>query len=401
MPQPGAPAIPNGWDAGIQRQWDSGARHDAIRAVLDRLNAAGADKPAPLMFQAAYYLFLVGDYAGSATILEHRVQQAPDDLEALLNLAVSYSRGGRYAEAASRASAVLAREAGHVLALDTLAASLYRLGRFDEARAAGERALVAKDKAAKPVAADWRLPAGTPRDYARGKPDVIAYSLWGSQPRYLRGALRNLLLAPDVFPGWRVRFYVDDTVPAEFAQLAAQLDAEVVYEPANAMLRQKLCWRFKIAEDPQVGRFLVRDVDSVLGVREFLAVQAWVESDRWFHVIRDWWTHTELVLAGLWSGVAGVLPPLTAMLAGYASGRAETPNIDQWFLRDHVWGYLRHSCLVHDRLYRVLGSTPLPGPEPSGTYHVGQDEYAARRAQQARRLAAWIERYPWLGAPAA
>jgi hypothetical protein len=56
----------------------------------------------------------------------------------------------------------------------------------------------------------------------------------------------------------------------------------------------------------------VRDADSVLNLRERLAVDDWLASGRWFHIMRDWWSHTDLVLAGMWGGVAGVLPPCAA-----------------------------------------------------------------------------------------
>jgi hypothetical protein len=118
--------------------------------------------------------------------------------------------------------------------------------------------------------------------------------------------------------------------------------------------------------------------------------------------MRDWWTHTDLVLAGMWGGVAGVLPPMAELLDRYVPPTLDTPNIDQWFLRDSVWPFVRQSCLAHDRCFRMPGSVPMPGPAPSGNRHVGQSEYSVDEATQARLLAAWIERYPCLsGAGAA
>ena len=32
--------------------------------------------------------------------------------------------------------------------------------------------------------------------------NVIAFSLWGSNPRYLRGALTNATVARYLYPGW-------------------------------------------------------------------------------------------------------------------------------------------------------------------------------------------------------
>jgi hypothetical protein len=126
------------------------------------------------------------------------------------------------------------------------------------------------------------------------------------------------------------------------------------------------------------------------------AVNAWLASDRWFHVMRDWWTHTDVMLAGMWGGVSGVLPPLTEMLEHYRSPSFETPNIDQWFLRDQVWAYVRQSCLVHDRCFSPPGANPWPIAAPQGIDHVGHNEYNAHRSDQAGRLAPWARRVPSL-----
>ena len=136
--------------------------------------------------------------------------------------------------------------------------------------------------------------------------------------------------------------------------------------PAGQSLRQKLCWRFQVANDPGVGRFLVRDCDSVVNQREVAAVQQWLASESWFHVMRDWWTHTDPILAGMWGGVAGVLPDLAALLSAYKPPAKETANVDQWFLRDLLWGSIRPLALVHDRCFRSEGSVPWPTPTLSG-----------------------------------
>ena len=41
---------------------------------------------------------------------------------------------------------------------------------------------------------------------------VISYGLYGSDPKYVAGALRNVQLQPTYFPGWTCRFYCDESV---------------------------------------------------------------------------------------------------------------------------------------------------------------------------------------------
>jgi hypothetical protein len=392
----GAAQAHPGWDAGAHALWQRGERIAAVQAAVAAVNRQ-LPAATPLQMQVGYYLFLMHDYAGCATVLQNVLRSQPANVEVRQNVAVCLHRLRRHEEAVVQAQAVLAADPDNLVALDTLTSALHQCGRDDEARVAGTRVLVLKDRHCAAAPAGWALPAGLPQTFAgrAGKRDVIAFSLWGHQPRYLRGAMRNLLLAADLYPGWRCRFYVDATVPAGFTALAQDLGAEVVMRRADAPLREKLAWRFEVANDPGVGRFLVRDIDAVFSAREAMAVQSWVQSPLWFHAMRDWWTHTDLVLAGMWGGVAGVLPALAPMLADYRSPHAETPNIDQWFLRDRVWGMLRASCLVHDRCFTPPLAQPFPGtPQPD--HHVGQNEHAAHCDAQARWLRPWIAKYGWL-----
>jgi hypothetical protein len=382
-----APHIPRDWDAQAHESWEQGQRQEAIDRVLAALNRDRA-AVAPVL-QVAYYIFLAGDPAGAVRFLELGRKHHPDNPEVLLNLSICLYRSGQHELALQRTEELLNIRPDDITALGCKCSVLSRMHRDEEAAEAGTRSLHLKDQAARSAPTDWELPSTTPSVWAAqpGKRPVISFSLWGAHPRYLCGALDNALAAPRIYPGWTLVFFLDDTVPAQTRVRLAELGADVRLEPLGQSMREKLAWRFKVANDPTVGRFLVRDVDSVIGERERFAVDAWLASDKWFHVMRDWWTHTDLMLAGMWGGVAGVLPDLGKMLAEYRSNAAETPNVDQWFLRDCVWSYVRSSCLVHDRCFTPPGASPWPVPTPDGSFHVGQDEFAVRRQAQQQRLA--------------
>jgi tetratricopeptide (TPR) repeat protein len=399
--------LPEGWSAEGHRLWEAGQHTPAIQTVVGRINALAAQQsPSPRHHeQLSYYLWLGKDLQGALRMLELACQMDPERTESRRNLSVLYGRAGLHDKAVEAAQAVLRQTPDDPVACDMLATELRHLNRLDEARAAGTQSLLLKDRQAAAAAVSrsgWSLPAqraSAGQHRIGDKPNVIAFSLWGTQPRYLRGALRNVLVAPGLFPGWTLRFYVDDSVPAGFIALLDQLGAQVVkHTGTEPSQRQRLCWRFQVANDAGVGYFLARDADSVLSEREARAVNAWLDGAAHFHVIRDWWSHTDLMLAGLWGGVAGVLPSMKLMLRTYQSAALETPNIDQWFLRDRVWPLVRHSVCMHDRLFNLPGTQPIPGPTPpaGGHLHIGQNEHAVRADEQARLLAHWIHRHHWL-----
>jgi hypothetical protein len=138
-----------------------------------------------------------------------------------------------------------------------------------------------------------------------------------------------------------------------------------------------LFWRFEVIADPGVSRFLVRDADSLLTVKERVAVDAWLRSDFHFHAMRDWFSHTDLLLAGLWGGVGGILPPPATLLREYRPWRMEHGHIDQDVLSGTVWPAIRRNVLIHDSVFQpCLGSVPFPpfGALPAG-HHIGQNAF--------------------------
>jgi hypothetical protein len=388
------------WIPEADRLWQQQQYQAAINQVLAVINQSKETKPPRTPgLQFVYYLFLLGDLQAAERYVAELAKHYPDDAEILENYAVVLNRRFKDVDQSiALLQRVVTLKPESLNAWDGLASGLSRVKRFEEARLAGEKALLLKDAQVSEPTPDWQLPKLSPQEYDvnRSGKDVIAFSLWGANPRYLRGALRNLLLVPDLYAGWVCRVYLDETVPLEFRSLILELGGEVMLQPVGQMLREKLCWRFQVANDLAVRRFLVRDADAVVSGREVCAVQEWLNSDRYFHVMRDWWTHTDLILAGMWGGRAGVLPDLGKLLQEYKSKAKETANIDQWFLRDRVWAYVRESCLIHDRCFRVLGARDWPSVGVE-SFHVGQNEAVANVEQQVRSLRPWIEKYGCLG----
>ena len=386
--------VPGGWDAPSFAAWGRGEKQDAINLVLARLNQQEKKSPR-LTLQLSYYLFFLNDFRAAAHFLSLQLKDTPKHPEVLLNLAVCYGRGKQHREAVHFAKKVLEIDSNSYVAFDVLANSLYSLKLYQEAALAGARSLDIKDQNTQKLKqAQWTLPQGSPEQVTAGKLNVISFSLWGTNPRYLRGALHNVMLAREIYSGWVCRFYVDASVPKDLLQALIDLGASIVFRD-EAPIAQKLCWRFEVANDPDVAYFLVRDVDSVVSLREAQAVQEWIDSKKWFHVMRDWWTHTDVMLAGMWGGVANVLPSINSLYAAYTSPHVTTPNIDQWFLRDCIWSMVKQSCVIHDRCFRIFSSRPYAS-EPADGEHIGQNEYAAHPLRQEQFLAEWITRLPCL-----
>ena len=231
---------------------------------------------------------------------------------------------------------------------------------------------------------------------------VISYGLYGSDPKYTFGAIRNaevitrsvpaapphhhlttttlppphhhrtaqqlphhfatpsqLQLAKVFYPGWTARFYHSSEVPQPVLAELLRLGAELVpmgnnegiagmfwrFQVTNNTLKFAVCtcvrvvlwvhashltWtpptlslslslslplsprttpyylrtiNHKVASDPAVDRYLVRDTDSRLSARERFAVEQWVQSGTALHTMRDHPKHRPMpIMGGCWGG---------------------------------------------------------------------------------------------------
>ena len=390
--------IPRIWDQEAHRLYCQGKLEAAVNKAIQ--NAA---VNVALFVQACYYTFMHKDYAAALCFATEYLKRRPDDVEMLNNASACCTRLHKYREAIGYSERVLALTPDNSDVYDALAHAYGRLRDMDKAAEAGTRALLLKDRdvSRKHSLRELRLPSDSGqflKDSAQKKP-VCAFSLFGDNPRYLRGALSNALAGKELYPGWILRYYVDETVPEDFRNLLKSLGAELVLKDAGVSAGMKLCWRFLVASDQHVGRFVVRDCDASFSLREALVVDEWIGSGKLFHVIRDWYTHTDLMLAGLWGGHAGILPDMQALLDEFfATSKVLTPNIDQLFLAEYLWPVVRESCLVHDRYFDAFA----PRRPPMRYFrmpndHIGADRHVTDRAWQETFLNPWIKLCPCLG----
>lgn len=89
---------------------------------------------------------------------------------------------------------------------------------------------------------------------------------------------------------------VGDEVNPIVVSALTERGAEVLPIPAGHPANFGMLWRFTVADDARVHRFVVRDVDSRLNYRERFAVEEWVQSGKAVHVMRDHPYHSAPVM---------------------------------------------------------------------------------------------------------
>lgn len=197
--------------------------------------------------------------------------------------------------------------------------------------------------------------------------NLISFSLFGADAKYNAGAVANARIAPEIYPGWTCRFYVDDRATAALELL--ELGAEVVRMP-RAPGGRAMCWRFLPTADPSIERVIVRDADSRLNVREAAAVAAWIDSGKLAHSMCDHDHHRCFPLfGGMWGCEGGALPLMPEWIDKWPRWRERMDDMD--LLTKFAWPTLERSMCRHTSQPNKWGGEPFP-PHPEYAGFVGE-----------------------------
>lgn len=174
---------------------------------------------------------------------------------------------------------------------------------------------------------------------------IISMSLWGSNPQYCLGAIKNVQISKELMPDWKCRIFVDNSVPLKYQQKFFKMDNVEVAEIESNNL-YGMFWRFYSMFQNDEDIVISRDSDSRLSERELKCLNEWIESDRKFSIIKDHDRHYDWpMLGGMW-GMKGKLDDsIIEIMETYAQNH--TYAIDQVFLKDIIWPIAEKDCLIH------------------------------------------------------
>jgi hypothetical protein len=189
---------------------------------------------------------------------------------------------------------------------------------------------------------------------------VIAFSLWGKDPKYTMGAIRNAELAKEIYPGWEVWMYVAEDVQKNILDELISLNCNVFNMGKGNWTG--MFWRFLPASDSNIT-MVSRDTDSRLSEREKAAVDEWLNSDKDFHIMRDHPYHATAILGGMWGARNGIVKDIKRWINDYNKG--DFWQVDQNFLKEVVYPKIQDDVMVHDEFFQKF---PFPTARINGEF---------------------------------
>lgn len=177
--------------------------------------------------------------------------------------------------------------------------------------------------------------------------NVIAFGLWGDNPKYCVGAIENAKLAKILYKDWICKFYVGNTTPQECVLNLSKMDNVEIINMEGPCDWTSTFWRFYAADSDDT--VISRDTDSRLSERERVAVSEWINSNYDFHIMRDHPSHGIEIMAGMWGSRNGLLKGIGKKIENY--NKINYYQIEQDFLKQEIYYNIIDKAFVHDSFY--------------------------------------------------
>ncbi len=184
---------------------------------------------------------------------------------------------------------------------------------------------------------------------------IISFSLWGNNPKYTIGAIKNAELALQYYPDWSCRYYIGESVPVEIVSILEQFTNVQIRFMEEAGDWNSMFWRFYAAGDDDVEIMISRDTDSRINRREKEAVNDWLKSGKSFHIMRDHPWHNSAILGGLWGIRGNLLKNISTLIENF--NKNNMYQVDQHFLNEIIYPLVKSDACVHDEFFE---NKPFP-----------------------------------------
>lgn len=199
--------------------------------------------------------------------------------------------------------------------------------------------------------------------------NYFSFSLYKSDranfDHYANGALINYQTIKQKYPNFKCRFYIDDkTIDNKYVKMLLDTDAEIILKENIYNAQKAVLWRFQPLIDDDFNVCFFRDCDSRITEREDNLIKLFLESDKSFHVIRDY-PHKNKILAGMW-GVKKTTNDMEKCILDLYN-MDDTYGFEEYYFEKTMWEYIKNDLLLHD--YKI---TPHLFIRNVDNTHIGQ-----------------------------
>lgn len=174
--------------------------------------------------------------------------------------------------------------------------------------------------------------------------------MYGDNPKYLIGAIKNVRLAQKYMPDWECRIYIGKDVPEVITHTLKLFDnVNLIYMKFEEYQIFEMTYRFLVFSDPDVDIAIVRDLDSRISARDILAVEEWLDSGLSFHIMKDHKVGHNYLIPGCGFGARTekVRSTKDLLIKFFQENPYHIYGADQVFLAEDIYPLIKDDCFYH------------------------------------------------------
>lgn len=177
---------------------------------------------------------------------------------------------------------------------------------------------------------------------------VISFSLYGNDPIYTIGCVRNAEIKNQIMSDWEMWVYHDKSVNDIILSKLLVLGVKLIDTDIDVKFGR--LWRFLPSSESDIDYFISRDTDSRLSMRDVVSTEEWINSGKEFHIVREhplghhWWMN-----AGMWGCKKGSIINIKKLIEDYSliSTNSNDKFFDQYFLEQVIYPLTKNKSLIH------------------------------------------------------
>jgi hypothetical protein len=185
---------------------------------------------------------------------------------------------------------------------------------------------------------------------------VISFSLYGNDPIYTIGCIRNAEIKNQIMPDWEMWVYHDKSVNEVILSKLLVLGVKLI--DTDLDIKFGRMWRFLPSSENDVDYFISRDTDSRLSMRDVVSTEEWINSSKEFHIVREhpighhWWMN-----AGMWGCKKNSIKDIEKLMEDYSqiSTKVDDKFFDQYFLEQIIYPLTKSKSLIHAEFCNLEG----------------------------------------------
>ena len=178
---------------------------------------------------------------------------------------------------------------------------------------------------------------------------IISFCLYGDNPKYTIGAIKNAKLAKTLYPDWKCMFFCDSSVSVDIINRLKDFNNTIVIMKDGNNDAGGMFWRFEPISYSAVDVMIVRDTDSRLSEREVAAVNDWLDSGKLFHIMHDHPWHGPNCIVGCMFGIRKpLLTNIISLIEDWPHKKYY--NDDQHFLNTIILPMVKNETCYHDEI---------------------------------------------------